>query len=61
VIRKLGGQPVWEKMDRIIVPAAKLEAVRELAKRYGIDSGKIVDMETRKEAKADAGQKSGRG
>jgi hypothetical protein len=63
VIRKLDGQPVWEKMEYIIVPAGKLEAARELAKRYGIGSGKIVDMETRKgiKAKADAEKAAGRG
>ena len=54
VIRKLEGKPVWEKMDYIIVPAAKLEAARELAKRYNVNSGKIVDMEARKEIKARA-------
>jgi hypothetical protein len=54
-IRKIGKKTVWEMMDYIIVPAAKLEAARELAKRYNIDRGKIVDMETRKAIKAKAG------
>jgi hypothetical protein len=55
VIRKLDGKPVWKMMDYIIVPAGRLEEARELAERYNVDRGKIVDMETRKKIKAKAG------
>jgi hypothetical protein len=62
VIRELDGRPVWEKIDYIIVPAAKLDAARELAKNKSIRN-RIIDMETRKEIEAKTGAKktAGRG
>jgi hypothetical protein len=61
VIRELEGRPVWKKIDYIIVPAAKLDAAKELAERHKVNSGKIVDMETRKalKAKTDAQKQPG--
>ncbi|MDR1257471.1 MAG: hypothetical protein LBJ86_06965 [Spirochaetaceae bacterium] len=61
VIKKLGESPVWEKINYIIVPTAKLEVARELAKNMSIRN-RIIDMETRKEIKAKAGaeKKAGR-
>ena len=49
--KKAYGRPVREKIAYIIVPAAKLEAARELAERYNVNSGKIVDIKTRKAIK----------
>jgi hypothetical protein len=62
VIKKLDGRPVWEKIAYIIVPAAKLEAARELAKNMSVRD-RIIDLETRKDimAKTDTEKKAGRG
>jgi hypothetical protein len=54
VIRALDGRPVWEKIDYIIVPAAKLEAARDLTENKSLRN-RIIDMETRKEIRAKTG------